>query len=187
MTARVAIFGGSFNPPHVAHQLVALYVIETQPVDELWFVPTYKHPFAKALVDFEHRVAMCERVAAALGTRVKVSRAEETLAHAPGFVASRTLDLMEHLIAAEGIAPRLVIGADILGETSKWYRWEDLARIAPPIVVGRGGYGEIAGEHVTMPVVSATHVREVLAANGDATALVTRSVLRYIGEHGLYR
>ena len=43
MTA-IALFGGSFNPPHVAHQLVALYVLETQPIDELWFVPTYTHP-----------------------------------------------------------------------------------------------------------------------------------------------
>ncbi len=50
--ARVALFGGSFNPPHVAHQMVALYVLETQPVDELWFVPTYAHPFGKALVDY---------------------------------------------------------------------------------------------------------------------------------------
>jgi len=32
---RVAIFGGSFNPPHVGHQLVALYVLETAAVDEL--------------------------------------------------------------------------------------------------------------------------------------------------------
>ena len=56
--ARVALFGGSFNPPHVAHQMVALYVLETQPVDELWFVPTYAHPFGKALVDYDHRIAM---------------------------------------------------------------------------------------------------------------------------------
>jgi len=32
---RIALFGGSFNPPHVAHQLVALYVLETAPVDAL--------------------------------------------------------------------------------------------------------------------------------------------------------
>ena len=42
---RVALFGGSFNPPHVAHELVALYVLETQPVDELWLLPVYQHVF----------------------------------------------------------------------------------------------------------------------------------------------
>src|SRR5687767_13987437 len=96
---RVGLFGGSFNPPHVAHQLVALYVLETQAVDELWFVPTYVHPLAKQkqLVSYRHRVAMCELAAAPLGPRAIVSRVEEELAQRPGFVASRTLDLVEHL------------------------------------------------------------------------------------------
>src|SRR5215813_12618933 len=114
--ARVALFGGSFNPPHVAHQLVALYVLETQPVDELWFVPTFAHPFGKQLADYEHRIAMCELTAAALGDRARVSRAEAELAARPGFVASHTLDLVEH-VAARGVAPRLVIGSDILRDT----------------------------------------------------------------------
>src|SRR5882762_10166540 len=98
-TTRVAVFGGSFNPPHAAHQLVALYVLETQPVDELWFVPTYAHPFGKPLAAYDHRLAMCELAAAPLGPRVRVSRAEAELAQRPDFVASRTLDLVEHLAA----------------------------------------------------------------------------------------
>src|SRR4051812_26752381 len=64
---RVAIFGGSFNPPHVGHQLAALWVLETAGVDELWFVPAFVHPFEKALAPFEDRRRMCERAAAALG------------------------------------------------------------------------------------------------------------------------
>src|SRR3954452_17963814 len=98
---RVALFGGSFNPVHVAHQLVALYVLETQPVDELWFVPTYAHPFGKQLVSYDHGLAMCALAAAPLAPRVQISRAEAELAARPGFVASRTLDLVDHL-AAEG-------------------------------------------------------------------------------------
>src|SRR6188508_3357294 len=93
---KVGLFGGSFNPPHVAHQLVALYVLETQ-LDEVWFVPTYSHPFGKPLVAYDHRVAMCELAAAPLGPRARVSRAEQELAKQPDFVASRTLDLIEHL------------------------------------------------------------------------------------------
>src|SRR5262249_5997352 len=42
MGKRLAIFGGSFNPPHVAHQMACLYVLETQPVDHLLCVPAYK-------------------------------------------------------------------------------------------------------------------------------------------------
>ena len=187
---RIALFGGSFNPPHVAHQLVALYVLETQPVDELWLVPTFAHPFGKDLVDYDHRIAMCERAAAPLGPRARVSRAEAELAARPGFVASRTLDLVEHL-AAPGRELRLVVGADILAETAKWYRWDDVVARAPLIVVGRAGYALPAGSAetgVTMPEISATAVRAILARGGaGAAGLVPRDVLGYIAEHHLYQ
>jgi nicotinate-nucleotide adenylyltransferase len=191
---RVALFGGSFNPPHVAHQMVALYVLETQPVDELWFVPTYSHPFGKPLVDHDHRIAMCELAAAALGPRARVSRAEAELAARPGFVASHTLDLVDHVIAA-GHAPRLVIGADILRDAARWHRWADVVARAPPIVVGRAGHAvppgsapSAASVAVTMPEISATHVRDLLArGDSDAAGLVPRDVLRYIAQHHLYQ
>jgi nicotinate-nucleotide adenylyltransferase len=159
---RTALFGGSFNPPHAAHQLVALYVLETCEIDELWFVPTFSHPFHKPLVDFEHRVAMCELAAAPLGSRVRVSRAEADLAAVPGFVSSRTVELVEMLRAREPARQfHLVIGADILQETAKWHRWDDLCELAPPIVVGRPGYHLGRGHEVgvTMVDISATRVR----------------------------
>ena len=185
MTA-IALFGGSFNPPHAAHQLVALYVLETQDVDELRFVPTYSHPFGKDLVSYEHRVAMCGLAAAALGPRVSVDRSEERLAQRPGFVASRTLDLVEMLQAQDPQARfRLVVGSDILAETHKWYRWDELVRRAPPIIIARPGHP--GGQGAVMPDISATAVRAMLAS-GDraAEALVPRSVLSYIAAHGLY-
>jgi nicotinate-nucleotide adenylyltransferase len=191
--ARVALFGGSFNPPHVAHQMVALYVLETQPVDELWFVPTYAHPFGKPLVDYVHRIAMCELAAAALGPRAQVSRAEAELAARPGFVTSHTLDLVDHAIEA-GHAPRLVIGADIVHDAARWHRWDDVVARAPPIVVGRGGHAPppaaaaVAPARVTMPEISATHVRDLLARGDSGVAgLVPRDVLRYIAHHHLYQ
>ena len=187
---RVALFGGSFNPPHVAHQMVALYVLETQPVDELWFVPTYTHPFGKPLAGYDHRIAMCELAAAALGTRARVSRAEAELASRPGFVASHTVDLVD-LAIEQGHAPRLVIGADILQDAARWHRWADVVARAPLIVVGRAGHALPPGSdaaQVTMPEISATHVRHLLASgDSGAAGLVPRDVLRYIAQHHLYQ
>ncbi len=198
---RIAIFGGSFNPVHVAHQLVALYVRETQPVDEVWLVPTFQHPFGKPLAPYEDRVAMCELAAAAVGA--KVSRAEEELAQRAGFVASRTIDLVDHL-ASTGNQLRFVIGSDILAETAKWHRWDDIVARAPPIVIGRAGHAHAgaldsrglppdgsAAEwrrgSIDMPSVSSTHVRALLAS-GDAavSGLLPAQVLRYIAAHKLY-
>lgn len=202
----IALFGGSFNPPHVAHQLVALYVLETQPIDELWFVPTYTHPFGKKLATYDARVTMCELAIAALGPRVKVSRAEEELGRKPDFVASRTFDLVEH-VAAQGHDVRLVVGTDILGETHKWHRWDDLVAKAPLIVVGRTGFdlpvGSVATP-ITMPEISSTRIRELLAKqrpiprastepttgaadNDELRGLLPKEVLWYIAEHHLYK
>ena len=188
MTRTIALFGGSFNPPHVAHQLVALLVLETQAVDELWFLPTWKHPFGKDLASFDDRVAMCELACAALGPRASVSRVEHELAQRPEFVSSRTLDTVIALEAAHpGTSYRLVIGADILRETDKWWRWDELSRRAPPIVVGRDGS---PSPHDALPpplYVSSTEIRARLARGDDANALLPRAVLRYIAERGLYQ
>jgi nicotinate-nucleotide adenylyltransferase len=188
---RVGLFGGSFNPPHVAHQLVALYVLETY-VDEVWFVPAYSHPFGKQLAAYDHRVAMCELAAAPLGARASVSWAEHELAQKPDFESSRTLDLIDHLYAKHTDAQfHLVVGADILGETDQWHRWDEVTRRAPLIVIGRSGYPLPAGSvasGIVMPEVSATRVREMLA-NGDAgvSALLPQTVMRYIARHDLYK
>ena len=190
---RIALLGGSFNPPHVAHQLVALYVLETQPVDELWFVPVYAHPFGKQLADYEHRVAMCELAARPLGARAKVSRLEHELSLQPGFVASRTLDLVRHL-AARGHELRLVVGSDILGETHKWHRWDEVVASAPLIVIGRSGYDLPAGSVATgvaMPEIASTRIRELLErgppTDPELRALLPGQVLRYIAGHALYQ
>lgn len=189
---RVALFGGSFNPPHIAHALVALYVRETQPVDEVWFVPVYAHAFGKDLAPYEDRIAMCELVARSLGPGVRVSRAEQELAAKPGFTVSRTLDLLIHLEQQDPSRTyRNVIGADILGETHKWYRWDDVVAKAPLIAIGRSGHAAPPGSimtGVTMPEISATRVRDLLRAGDLETAsqLLPREVLRYIAEHTLY-
>jgi nicotinate-nucleotide adenylyltransferase len=189
-TRQVALLGGSFNPPHLAHQVAALMVLETQDVDALWFLPTWKHPFGKDLTSFDDRVRMTELAADALGPRASVSRIEQEIAARPGFVSSRTLDTV---VALEALHPdtgfRLVIGADILAETDKWYRWDELAARARPIVIGRVGYDAPAG---TLPsplevALSSTEVRACIARGELPNGLLPRAVMGYIAERGLYR
>jgi nicotinate-nucleotide adenylyltransferase len=186
----VALFGGSFNPPHVAHTMVALYVLETAPVDQVWFVPTWRHAFGKELAAYDDRVAMCALAAAPLGARAEVSRVEEEVANARGG-ESRTLYTLDHLATTRPeLAFRLVIGADILHEAAKWYRWDEVCRRAPLIVVGRGDVEAPPTAHVTeltMPAVSSTEVRRRLGGGLDASGLVSRAVLGYIDGRGLYR
>jgi nicotinate-nucleotide adenylyltransferase len=196
---RVALFGGSFNPPHVAHQLVALYVLETARVDQLWMIPCFKHPFEKALAPFEDRYRMCELAAQALGPRVKVSDIERRLGG-----ESRTLRTVQALRADHpDLELALVIGSDLEAETSTWYGADELRQSVSFIVVGRAGFvGPGARAAVAMPAISSTEIRERLLAGGAGRAgaasdqpgegapaveaLLPRAVLDYIRQRGLY-
>jgi nicotinate-nucleotide adenylyltransferase len=180
----VALFGGSFNPPHVAHQMVALYVLETAGVDQIWFVPTWKHPFHKPLAPFDSRLRMCELAVKSLGARARVSEIERTIGG-----PSRTLNTVRRLRKLHpGNEYSLVIGSDVAEEVPAWYRSEELQAIVPFIIIGRrAAKGAAAHSPVTMPEVSSTEVRNLLRAGKSAEGLVPRSVLDYIYRHGLYR
>ena len=180
---RVALFGGSFNPPHLGHQMAILFVLETEPVDQLWMIPTYRHPFGKQLAPFADRLEMCRRAARGFGERVLVSEVEREL----GQESSRTYDTVVELRRRHpGISLRLVIGEDILAERHAWHRWDDLVALAPPIVLRRSlGAGARAGL-VELPSISSTEVRNALAAGHSAVPLVPAAVMDYIAQRGLY-
>ena len=175
----IALFGGSFDPPHIGHLLAAAYVLAVEPIDELWLVPVHQHPFAKPLVGgYEHRVALCELLAALL-PRTRVSRAEQQSGE------GRTVDLLEWL-QRKHPATRwaLVLGTDLDAEKPQWKRFDRVQQLARIVTVQRGGYGEGG---VAIPEVSSTQVRALLKSGGDVSALVPRTVLEAIRDAGTYR
>jgi len=177
---RVAVYGGSFNPPHVGHAMVASWVLWTARAEEVWLLPTFAHPFQKDLAPWERRLALCHALAAELGPRVRVCDVE---GHLPS--PSYTLDTLRHLSDRHpGRAFRLVIGADNLPDLPKWKGWDDIAAEFDPIVVGRQGFPVPEGA-VAFPEVSSTEIRRRVAAGDPVDHLVPDRVLREMG--ALYR
>ncbi|HQY62303.1 MAG TPA: nicotinate-nicotinamide nucleotide adenylyltransferase [Polyangiaceae bacterium] len=185
----MAVFGGSFNPPHVAHLLAAVLAIATGGASKVLVVPTFRHPFAKPLASFEHRVRMCELCMAG-HPQIEVSRVEQELGG-----ESRTLRLVEHVRATSpDVDLRLLVGADILLESAKWHGWEAICAVAPPMVLGRVGALHPDAPVAVLPDVSSTRVRQLLTAreaDGDTRerelgALVPRDVLAYARAHSVY-
>ena len=186
---RVAIFGGSFNPPHVAHVLATAYALSVAPIDAVVVIPVYQHPFAKELASYDDRLEMC-RLALGWLPSVEISTVERELGG-----ESLTLRTLEHLAATRpDWEMRLLVGADVLPDLPRWHRFDRIAEIAPPLVLGRVGVtpGTSAGDWTApaplLPGVSSTEVREALAA-GDlegARWRLPRAVLGYILDRGLY-
>jgi nicotinate-nucleotide adenylyltransferase len=181
---RVALLGGSFNPPHVAHLMAAYWTLATQGVREVWLMPSYRHPFGKDLAPFDDRLRMCELAARAV-RGVAVCGAERELAGDP--LVGRTARTLEHLTAKHPDHEfTLVVGADILPETGKWWRWDRVQELARVVVVGREGFPPVAGAP-SLPAVSSTEIRDRISRGEDVSGLLPAKVLAYVRERGLYR
>ena len=190
MPKTVAIYGGSFDPPHISHVLAAVYALKTGGFDQVLVVPVFEHAFRKRLTAFEHRVRMCELSFAGIAG-VEVSTVERELE-----TPSLTLRTLEHLTREHpDWAMRLLVGSDVLSDTAKWHAFERIAELAPPYIVARPGYEHPDARGVVLPDVSSTRIREGLARRAEGNGAhepllagsVPRAVLAYIVEHGLYR
>jgi nicotinate-nucleotide adenylyltransferase len=180
MTRTIAVFGGSFDPPHVAHTLACAYVLAAHPVDLVLVVPTARHPFDKQLTPFEHRLRMTELAMRDL-RRVEVISMERDR---PG--PSLTLHTLEQLQREHPDAAwRLVIGSDLLAETAKWHAWERVRTLAPELIVQRAGAVSDASMPA-LPDISSSTIRERLRSGLLVDGLVCPQVLAYARTHGLY-
>ena len=183
MSGTVAVFGGSFNPPHAAHALVASYVLCCYDIDELLVVPTAVHPFGKPLAPFHHRLKMTQLTLRALHS-VTVSDLEQRL----GGTSHTLRTLRAAAVERPGSDLRLVIGTDILPSFPSWHRAEEVAALAPLLVVGRAGHASSAAEHLPqLPAISSTDIRQRVRSDASTQGLLAPAVAAYIAEHQLYR
>lgn len=185
LTGYTLIYGGSFNPPHMGHQLACLYGLESLLADALWVVPVYQHPFGKDLVDFEHRVKMCELMTEPLGKRASVNTIEKEL-QSP----VRTFELFTALkqkYPQKSFA--MLMGSDLLAERERWYRFEDLQNLVKIVVVGRGGFEADPSQEafdVELPKVSSRDIRERLGLGSSIRGLVPATIQDYLLRSALY-
>lgn len=176
----VAVFGGSFDPPHLGHVLAATWALSTAALDELVVIPAFDHAFDKALTPFPHRLRMAELAFAPL----RAARVSDLEARLGG--ESYTVRTLEHLRAERpGVRLRLLVGTDLVDQIPRWHEGHRIPALCDLLIVGRGGYDR-GTDDLLMPAVSSTDVRERLRAGRGADALVPRAVLAYAAEHGLY-
>jgi nicotinate-nucleotide adenylyltransferase len=181
---KLGILGGSFDPPHLGHLLLAAVALATTELDRVLVIPVFEHALQKELAPYPHRLRMCEFAFADL-PRVEVSAIERDLGG-----TSRTLRLIEALEERHREAEfRLIVGADILNETHLWHAFDEIERRAPLLAIGRSGvaHPKVDPRAPVLPNISSTEVRTTLANGGDVSPWVPRSVIAHIEKHSLYR
>jgi len=175
---KVGIYGGTFDPPHAAHVMIAAYALSCLGLDHLLVLPCADHPFGKKMTPFDQRVEMARLAFSCFGDSVEIMDIERHLP-APSYTINTIRKLKELYPDVEFT---LLIGSDNGKDLKNWYMADELRAMVDISVMARGGQGD-----VVFPPVSSTMVRGRARQAQDISALVPVGVAAFIREHGLYR
>lgn len=188
---RVGLLGGTFDPPHLAHLVVAEWARVALELDEVRFLVAGDPWMKDTASEVGQRVAMTELAVADNDAFTVDDR--ETRRPGPTYTA----DTLEELHAEEPDTDWFfLLGADAVEKLPLWHRAGDAVALATFVAVARPGYrlmleNELLREVVRLDVphlaISSTGLRRAVRQGGVVRYLVPPSVERYIGEHELYR
>lgn len=197
---RLGVFGGSFDPVHLGHLILAEQCRQHAQLDEVWFLPaaTPPHKQQRELASPQQRVEMLE-LAVSGQLAFRVSRMEIDRGG-----ISYTVDTLMEIQAQQPDAQLFfLMGADSLNEFPTWRDPQRILQLATPLVVSRGGEPEpdleslasftaanpLAAIQIRMPVleISSSTIRQDVAAGRSIRYRIPRAVEQYIATHGLYQ
>ena len=200
---RLGLYGGSFDPVHYGHLLLAECCRETLHLDEVWLIPAAvpPHKQTRTLAPAKHRLEMLE-LALAGHEQLRASRLEIDRGGVSYTVETLAAVREQHPAATV----YLLMGADSLRDLPTWREPGRICDLAFPAVVRRGGAPEpdfsvlaplisaerlamVRGAQVQMPLIelSSTDLRERAAAGKSLRYRTPRAVEKYIETQGLYR
>ncbi|MFD1038549.1 nicotinate-nucleotide adenylyltransferase [Virgibacillus byunsanensis] len=184
---RVGILGGTFDPPHIGHLIIAEEVRIALSLDEVWFIPSNEPPHKdKATIVANERFAMLQ-VAIENNSAFNVNSIEMDR-----LGKSYTFDTMKLLREKHpGIEFYFIIGADMVEFLPRWQNISDLVQMVTFVGVERPGYRletDFPVKQVEIPSIeiSSTVLRERLRNNQSVKYLIPQSVEAYIKEKQLY-
>lgn len=194
----IGIFGGTFDPPHIGHLVVADQALTQLRLDEVWFMPVGQptHKDSNGISPAHHRVAMVGlAIKGHPGFQLSLLDVERPAPH----YSSTAMEILEQRHPEHDWF--FIMGADSLADLPHWHRPQRLIALATLAVAGRPGVrldlSEI--EHavpgvsqrvhwVRAPLVdlSATELRRMARDGASLRYLVPAAVIEYVHTHRLY-
>jgi len=197
VTGRLGILGGTFNPVHLGHLIIASFAADELGLDRVLFMPaqTPPHKPGSGIIDAGHRSTMV-RLAIDEDPRFAFSDMD-LLDEGPSYTVA-LLDRVRREMPEMDVY--FIVGADSLRDFPTWHRPEGILALAnlavarrPGVVLDAAMLGALPGlrQRVALfdsPLVeiSSTEIRERVAHGRAVTWLVPPAVERYIHDHGLY-
>ncbi|OYD07615.1 nicotinate-nucleotide adenylyltransferase [Paludifilum halophilum] len=193
---KIGIFGGSFDPVHIGHLVMADQAREALGLDEVWFVPASSPPHKSGgtKASPEHRVAMVERAIDGFSP-FRLSRAE---IERPGL--SYTADTVQTFTERyPDDRFYLIVGADMVLDLPRWHRIEQIVKsvrvvglMRPGVSLEDEGLPDWLRDRLILVTegakveLSSTYIRNKAAAGESIRFLVPEPVRLYMKEHRIY-
>lgn len=186
---RVGILGGTFNPPHIGHLIIADQVCHQLGLEKIYFMPSANPPHqdGKKAIEANHRLHMVE-LAIEGNQRFDVEKAEIDRG-GKSYTYDTIVKLKEEHPDTDYY---FIIGGDMVEYLPKWHKIEELAQLVEFVGVNRPGYTllspyPIIWVDVPSMDISSTSLRKNLEMNCPVNYLIPRKTLEYIWREGLYQ
>jgi nicotinate-nucleotide adenylyltransferase len=199
---RLGLFGGTFDPVHMGHLMLAESCREQCRLEEVWFLPAFipPHKQGQRTTPAETRIEMLQLV---VGTNPAFSVCSYEVDRGG---VSYTADTLAHFREQDPDGELFfMLGADMLNDLPHWYQPRRVCELATPIVVDRAGaeppnfaalesiasaekIEQIRDNRVEMPEIgiSSSEIRNNIAKSRSIRYQVPRAVEKFIATHGLY-
>lgn len=200
--SNIGFFGGTFNPPHLAHKRLALQMKEEAALDKILVVPTFvpPHKAALSLASGEDRLEMCRL----LFDDDCFCVSDMELKRKGKSYSIDTLTELRRLYPDDRLF--MIIGSDMLLSFHEWYRYRDILDLVTLCAASRDGKegvkklseyaldvlgldaekGEIILSEMPPVELSSTQIRSLLAEGKDAEDYLGKSISDYIKKKDLY-
>lgn len=189
---KLGIFGGTFDPLHLGHLIVADDAAAALKLDRVLFIPAGSHPFKGSEVEAAAnlRIRMVEE--ATKGSELFAVDEREVRRAGPSYTIDTVGELEREL---PGVELYVLVGADILAEIGDWHRSAELTSRVTVAVMTRGGVDtwtapegfDCTRVDVTHIGISSTDIRRRVREGEPFRYLVPEAVYRIINEHALYK
>ena len=162
---RIAIFGGSFDPLHIAHVAIVNDSLKKLDIDKLIIVPTYLNPFKNSFyLDPKTRFELLKKVFHKFG---KVEISDYEINQQKPSYSFNTVKYLKNLYNPSKIY--LIIGEDNIKSLNKWYKYDELKKLVEFVVASRAGFEtKEANEFKSLDIninISSTQLRDKIDLN----------------------
>jgi nicotinate-nucleotide adenylyltransferase len=200
---RVGVYGGTFDPVHQGHLVLAEQCREQGRLDQVWFIPAFRPPnkLEQALTRFEQRVEMLS-LAIAGNPSFHINELEKERV-GPSYTVETLTTLQQH---HHGVEFWLLVGSDTLADLPHWYQPQRLVELAGLMVMARPGTAILSAEELQAQLalepdrpirlqvaetpsldISSRDLRRRVAAGRSIRYFLPRAVEVYIQEKRLYQ